>query len=58
MKSPCVRDLTDGQLVATMFLVREKEIRISARSGKSWLELSLGGLLGLSIVRSRARRKR
>ena len=46
MKSPCVSDLTDGQLVATMFLVREKEIRISARSGKSWLELSLGDCTG------------
>src|SRR6202050_4149813 len=46
MKSPCVSELTDGQLVATMFLVREKEIRISARSGKSWLELSLGDCTG------------
>jgi len=46
MKSPCVSDLTDGQLVASMFLVREKEIRISARSGKSWLELSLGDRTG------------
>jgi 3'-5' exoribonuclease len=46
MKSPCVSELTDGQLVATMFLVREKEIRISARSGKSWLELSLGDSTG------------
>lgn len=46
MKSPCVSDLTDGQLVASLFLVREKEIRISARSGKSWLELSLGDCTG------------
>ena len=46
MKSPCVNELTDGQLVATQFLVREKEIRISARSGKSWLELSLGDCTG------------
>lgn len=46
MKSPCVSELTDGQLVATLFLVREKEIRISARSGKSWLELSLGDCTG------------
>ncbi len=46
MKSPCVSELIDGQLVATLFLVREKEIRISARSGKSWLELSLGDRTG------------
>lgn len=46
MKSPNVSELIDGQLVATMFLVREKEIRISARSGKSWLELSLGDRTG------------
>ncbi len=46
MKSPCVSELIDGQLVASMFLVREKEIRISARSGKSWLELSLGDRTG------------
>ena len=46
MKSPNVSELIDGQLVATLFLVREKEIRISARSGKSWLELSLGDRTG------------
>lgn len=46
MKSPCVSDLADGQTVASLFLVREKEIRISARSGKSWLELSLGDRTG------------
>jgi 3'-5' exoribonuclease len=46
MKSPCVCDLIDGQMVASLFLVREKEIRISARSGKSWLELSLGDSTG------------
>jgi 3'-5' exoribonuclease len=46
MKSPCVSELMDGQLVASLFLVREKEIRISARSGKSWLELSLGDRTG------------
>jgi 3'-5' exoribonuclease len=46
MKSPCVSDLIDGQMVASLFLVREKEIRISARSGKSWLELSLGDCTG------------
>jgi 3'-5' exoribonuclease len=46
MKAPCVSDLTDGQLVTSLFLVREKEIRTSARSGKSWLELSLGDRTG------------
>jgi len=46
MKSPSVSELTDGQLVATLFLVREKEVRISARTGKSWLELSLGDRTG------------
>jgi 3'-5' exoribonuclease len=46
MKSPCVSELTDGQQVSTLFLVREKEIRVSARSGKSWLELSLGDSTG------------
>lgn len=46
MKSPCVSDLADGQMVASLFLVREKEIRTSARSGKSWLELSLGDRTG------------
>ncbi len=46
MKSPCVSDLADGQMVASLFLVREKEVRTSARSGKSWLELSLGDRTG------------
>jgi len=46
MKSPCVSDLADGQMVASLFLVREKGIRTSARSGKSWLELSLGDRTG------------
>jgi 3'-5' exoribonuclease len=46
MKSPCVSELADGQMVSSFFLVREKEIRTSARSGKSWLELSLGDRTG------------
>ena len=46
MKSPCVSDLADGQLVTSLFLVREKEIRTSARTGKSWLELSLADRSG------------
>ena len=46
MKSPCVSDLADGQLITSLFLVREKEIRTSARTGKSWLELSLADRTG------------
>jgi len=41
MKSQFVVDLADGQAVSSLFLVREKEIRTSARTGKSWLELNL-----------------
>src|SRR5579863_3698996 len=46
MKSHFIVDLADGQTVASLFLVREKEIRTSVRSGKSWLELSLGDRTG------------
>ncbi len=41
MKSHYVSDLQDGQAVTSLFLVGEKEIRTSPRSGKSWLELAL-----------------
>jgi 3'-5' exoribonuclease len=41
MKSVYVADLVDGQPVASFFLVREKEIRKSARTGSSWLQLEL-----------------
>ncbi len=41
MKTHYICDLQDGQGVATLFLVREKEVRTSSRSGKSWLELDL-----------------
>ena len=41
MKTHYICDLQDGQGVASLFLVREKEIRTSSRSGKSWLELDL-----------------
>ena len=41
MKSHYVSDLQDGQSVTTLFLVCEKGIRTSLRSGKSWLELAL-----------------
>ena len=46
MKSHFIVDLTDGQMVASLFLVREKEIRTSIRTGKSWLELSLADRTG------------
>ncbi|HXA57489.1 MAG TPA: HD domain-containing protein [Candidatus Acidoferrum sp.] len=46
MKSGFVRDLADGQAVVSLFLVREKEIRTSPRTGKSWLQLSLGDRTG------------
>ena len=41
MKTHYICDLQDGQGVASLFLVREKEVRTSSRSGKSWLELDL-----------------
>jgi len=41
MKSHFVVDLSDGQIVVSQFLVREKEIRTSARTGSSWLQLEL-----------------
>ena len=41
MKSHYVSDLQDGQAVTALFLVGEKEIRTSQRTGKSWLELAL-----------------
>jgi 3'-5' exoribonuclease len=41
MKSHFVTDLSDGQLFTSLFLVREKEVRNSARTGASWLQLEL-----------------
>jgi 3'-5' exoribonuclease len=41
MKSHFISGLVDGQAFTSPFLVREKEIRTSVRTGKSWLELSL-----------------
>ncbi|HTX14963.1 MAG TPA: HD domain-containing protein [Candidatus Baltobacteraceae bacterium] len=41
MKSHFITDLADGQIVASMFLVREKEVRTSQRTGTSWLHLEL-----------------
>ncbi len=46
MKSHYVAGLADGQMVTSHFLVREKEIRTSARTGKSWLELNLADRSG------------
>jgi len=46
MKSHFVADLSDGQSVVSPFLVCEKEIRTSARSGTSWLQLELGDRTG------------
>jgi 3'-5' exoribonuclease len=41
MKSHFVVDLSDGQMVVSHFLVREKEVRTSVRTGSSWLQLEL-----------------
>ena len=41
MKSHFITDLADGQLITSLFLVREKEIRTSPRTGTAWLQLEL-----------------
>ncbi len=46
MKAAFIADFQDGQTVATLFLVREKEIRTSARTGKSWLRVALADRTG------------
>lgn len=46
MKTHYVSDLHDGQAVASLFLVREKEIRTSSRTGTSWLQLELADRTG------------
>lgn len=46
MKSHFITDLADGQLVASLFLVREKEVRTSQRTGTSWLHLELADRTG------------
>lgn len=46
MKTHYVSDLKDGQAVASLFLVREKEIRTSPRTGTSWLQLELADRTG------------
>jgi 3'-5' exoribonuclease len=45
-KSHFVIDLSDGQAVASLFLVRVKEVRTSARTGSSWLQLELADRTG------------
>lgn len=47
MKSQFVNGLQEGQVVNSLFLVRDKEIRTSARTGKSWLELDLADRTGI-----------
>jgi 3'-5' exoribonuclease len=46
MKSQFVSGFQEGQVVNSLFLVRDKEIRTSARTGKSWLELDLADRTG------------
>jgi 3'-5' exoribonuclease len=46
MKSLYVSSLQDGQAINGSFLVREKEIRTSPRTGTSWLQLELGDRTG------------
>jgi 3'-5' exoribonuclease len=41
MKQQFVSGLKEGNIVSAQFLVRQKEIRTSPRTGKSWLELDL-----------------
>ena len=47
MKPHFVVDLADGQLIVSPFLVREKEVRTSHRTGTSWLQLELGDRTGV-----------
>ena len=46
MKTLYVAGLEDGQAVTSLFLVREKEIRTSMRTGSSWLQLELADRTG------------
>jgi 3'-5' exoribonuclease len=46
VKSQFISDLADGQTVSSPFLVREKEIRTSVRTGTSWLQLELADRTG------------
>jgi 3'-5' exoribonuclease len=46
VKTAYVADLQPDQAVSTLFLVRVKEIRTSANTGKSWLQLELADRTG------------
>jgi len=46
MKPQFIADLKDGQAVASFFLVSSKEIRTSAKTGRSWLQLELSDRTG------------
>ena len=46
MKSHFIIDLADGQAISSLFLVREKEVRTSAKTGKPWLQLELADRTG------------
>lgn len=46
MKSVFVAELRDGQLVTSLFLVRDKGIQTSANGERSWLQLSLADRTG------------
>jgi len=46
MKSHYVSGLQEGQAFSSLFLVREKEVRTSQRTGTSWLQLELADRTG------------
>ena len=46
MKSAFVAELRDGQVVTSLFLVRDKGIQMSANGERSWLQLSLADRTG------------
>ncbi|MFZ0036513.1 MAG: HD domain-containing protein [Candidatus Acidiferrales bacterium] len=46
MKPLFIADLKDGQAVSSLFLVSSKEIRTSAKTGRSWLQLELSDRTG------------
>src|ERR1700737_2451106 len=46
MKSIFVATLPLDQAISCLFLVREKEVRTSARTGRSWLQLELADRTG------------
>jgi len=46
VKTQFIAELKDGQAVTTLFLVRNKEIRTSAKTNRSWLQLELADRTG------------